>query len=54
MPETQISLAGKQVRPTRHACAFYNSKEEEYRVLLPFIKQAFERHDRAFHVVDPV
>jgi hypothetical protein len=49
----QISLAGKQVRPNQHVCAFFNSKEEEYRVLMPFIKEGFERGERAFHVVDP-
>jgi hypothetical protein len=54
MAETQqITLAGKQVRPNQHVCAFFNSKEEEYRVLMPFIKEGFERGERAFHVVDP-
>src|SRR5262249_45566307 len=28
-------------------------KEEEYRVLLPFIKEGFDQGDRAFHLVDP-
>ena len=28
-------------------------QEEEYRVLMPFIKDGFEKGDRAFHVVDP-
>src|SRR5258708_38173902 len=27
-----------QLGKTRHVCAFFNSDEEEYRVLLPFIK----------------
>jgi len=54
MVETQqVSLAGKKVRPNQHVCAFFNSKEEEYRVLTPFIKEGFERGERAFHVVDP-
>ena len=54
MPAPQdISLAGKQVPPSQHVCAFFNSKEEEYRVLMPFIKEGFERGERAFHVVDP-
>src|SRR5713226_8369511 len=38
-----ISLAGSQLGQTRHVCAFFNSDEEEYRVLLPFIKDGFER-----------
>ena len=48
-----VSLAGKKVRPNQHVCAFFSSKEEEYRVLMPFIKEGFERGERAFHVVDP-
>ena len=48
-----ISLAGSQLGQTRHACAFFNSDDEEYRVLLPFIKDGFERGDKAIHVVSP-
>ena len=53
MSDQAVSLAGKQVRPNQHVCAFFNSKDEEYRVLMPFIKEGFDRGDRAFHVVDP-
>lgn len=49
----EVSLAGKAIRPNQHVCAFFSSKEEEYRVLMPFIKEGFERGERAFHVVDP-
>jgi len=49
----EISLAGKKVRPNQHVCAFFSSKEEEYRTLMPFIKEGFERGEKAFHVVDP-
>ncbi len=48
-----ISLAGSQLGQTRHVCAFFNSDEEEYRVLLPFIKDGFECGDKAIHVVNP-
>jgi hypothetical protein len=48
-----ISLAGSQLGAVRHVCAFFNSDEEEYRVLLPFIKDGFERGDKAVHVVNP-
>jgi hypothetical protein len=49
----RISLAGSTLGDTRHVCAFFNSDDEEYRVLLPFIKDGFERGDRAVHVVNP-
>jgi len=46
-----VSLAGKSLNRSRHVCAFFNSKEEEYRVLLPFIKEGFNNGDKAFHIV---
>lgn len=48
-----VRLGGTVLSPARHVCAFFHSKEEEYQVLMPFIKEGFERGDRAFHVVDP-
>ena len=52
-PPKQVRLAGSVLDRKRHVCAFFHSKEEEYRVLLPFIKEGFEQGDRAFHIVDP-
>jgi hypothetical protein len=46
-----IPFAGSQLSETRHVCAFFNSDDEEYRVLLPFIKDGFECGDKAVHVV---
>jgi hypothetical protein len=48
-----IRLAGSILERSRHVCAFFHSKDEEYRVLLPFIKDGFARGDKAFHIVDP-
>jgi hypothetical protein len=51
--EAPVSLAGFPLGEKRHICAFFHSRDEEYRTLLPFIKDGFARGDRAFHVVDP-
>lgn len=48
-----IPFAGSQLDEARHVCAFFNSDEEEYRVLLPFIKDGFECGHKAVHVVNP-
>jgi hypothetical protein len=48
-----IPFAGSQLGKTRHVCAFFNSDEEEYRVLLPFIRDGLECGDKAIHVVNP-
>jgi hypothetical protein len=34
-------------------CAFFHNRDEEYGVLLPFIKEGLERGEKAFHVVSP-
>ena len=48
----QVRLAGSVLDRSRHVCAFFHNKEEEYRVLLPYIKQGFEQGDRTFHIID--
>jgi len=48
-----IRFAGSQLGEVRHVCAFFNSDDEEYRVLMPFIKDGFECGDKAVHVVNP-
>jgi hypothetical protein len=52
VPDRRIRLAGVTMTPPAHACAFFNSKEEEYEVLLPFIKEGFEQGDKSFHIID--
>lgn len=48
-----IPFAGSQLDQTRHVCAFFNNEDEEYRVLLPFIKDGFQCGHKAIHVVNP-
>jgi hypothetical protein len=48
-----IPFAGSQLNQTRHVCAFFNNADEEYRVLLPFIKDGLECGHKAIHVVNP-
>lgn len=48
-----IPFAGSQLGETRHVCAFFNSSDEAYRVLLPFIKDGFDSGDKAIHVINP-
>ena len=48
-----IRFAGSVLDTHRHVCAFFHNPDEEYRVLLPYIKEGFERGEKAFHIVDP-
>lgn len=48
-----MRLANRVLGAQRHICAFFHNRDEEYRVLLPFIKEGLERGEKAFHIVDP-
>ena len=51
--EPSMQFAGGILGRQRHVCAFFNSTDEEHRVLRSFIKDGFDRGDKAFHLVDP-
>ena len=53
MSTNPVHLAGSVLDRKRHVCAFFHDRDEEYRVLMPFITEGFQRGDRAFHIVDP-
>jgi hypothetical protein len=36
-----------------HICGLFRDADEEFRVLLPFIKEGLDKGERAHHVVDP-
>jgi len=46
-----IPFAGSTLGGYRHVCAFFNSPEEEYDTLLPFVRDGLERGERAYHVL---
>jgi hypothetical protein len=48
-----LEFGGSTLGQNRHICAFFNSTDEQHRVLHSFIKDGFDRGDKAFHLVDP-
>jgi hypothetical protein len=48
-----VEVAGSMLGRHRHVCAFFNSMDEEHRVLRSFIKDGFDQEEKAFHIVDP-
>jgi MEDS: MEthanogen/methylotroph, DcmR Sensory domain len=48
-----VQCGGSNLSQHRHICAFFNSVDEEHRVLRSFIREGFEHGDKAFHIVDP-
>lgn len=48
-----VQFGGGALGRERHICGFFNSIDEEHRVLRSFIKDGFDRKEKAFHIVDP-
>lgn len=47
-----IHIGGRPLGNVRHICAFFHHKKQEHQSLIDFIKEGFERRERAFHIVD--
>jgi hypothetical protein len=48
----QVTLARSAVDRRCHVCAFFNSREDEYKVMLPFLKEGLEAGEKVFQVMD--
>jgi hypothetical protein len=46
-----IRLCGTLLHEHRHVCAFFNSREDEYRITLPFIHEGLARGEKAYHLI---
>jgi hypothetical protein len=51
--DCSVQVAGSPLGRHRHICAFFNSLDEQHRVLRSFIKDGFDQGDKALHIVDP-
>jgi hypothetical protein len=47
-----VQLAGSTLGCSCHACAYFHRNEDEYRTLLPFLKDGVEAGDKIFQIVD--
>jgi hypothetical protein len=48
----QVTLARSAVDRRCHVCAFFNSREDEYKVMLPFLKEGIEAGEKVFQIMD--
>jgi hypothetical protein len=51
-PQHPVELAGVNIAGHNHVCAFFNTMDEEHRVLRSFYKGGFELGEKATHIVD--
>jgi MEDS: MEthanogen/methylotroph, DcmR Sensory domain len=53
MSEHSVQLAGVDLAGRNHVCAFFNTIDEEHRVLGSFYNDGLDRGEKAAHIVDP-
>jgi hypothetical protein len=53
MPFQPLKFSNAALARHRHLCAFFNSQEEQYEFLMPFVREGLEHGERGFHIVDP-
>jgi hypothetical protein len=51
--DDSLRIAPNALDAFRHVCAFFNSIDEQHRVLHSFIKDGFDQGDKAYHLIDP-
>jgi hypothetical protein len=51
--EHSVELAGVDLAGRNHICAFFNTIDEEHRVLGSFYKDGLDRGEKVAHIVDP-
>jgi hypothetical protein len=51
--EHSVELAGVNLAGRNHVCAFFNTIDEEHRVLGSFYKDGIDRGEKAAYIVDP-
>jgi hypothetical protein len=50
--EHSVELAGVNLAGRNHVCAFFNTIDEEHRVLGSFYKDGIDRGEKAAHIVE--
>ena len=46
-----LRFAGTFLRDYRHVCALFDTQDDEYRVLLPFISDGLKNGERGINVI---
>ena len=49
----KITLCGKHLEGPLHICAFFNSREEQYDILLPYLKEGVDEGNYLITITDP-
>lgn len=46
-------ICGQPIRGKKHMCAFVDSREEQFEILMPFLREGFAQSDMIVSILDP-
>lgn len=49
-----LTLCGEKLNTSLHICAFFDSREEQYAVILPYIKEGLGNNERVINILESV
>lgn len=52
MEKSTVSVCGETLSAPLHICGFFDSKSEQYEVILPFIKEGLDRNDKVINILE--
>ena len=52
MPRRSVHLCGQALDAPGHICAFFDSREEEYGTLIPFLREGLDADENVVTIVD--
>jgi hypothetical protein len=47
-----VTLCGKELHGVRHMCAFFDTRDQQYELLVPYLLEGLQRGDRIFNILD--
>jgi hypothetical protein len=52
MKHTSLTLCGEVHSAPMHVCGFFDSEDERYEVILPYLKEGLERNEEVLNILD--
>ena len=49
--QSSVTICGEKLDCPLHVCAFFDSREEQYDVLLPWLKEGIDKNEEVFTIL---
>src|ERR1700679_1697385 len=50
--EQSVTICGETLNGPRHICAFFDSREEQYEILLPYFKEGLDNEEEVITILE--